>query len=71
MSDEFHCSFCGKRHDEAFHMLAGPACYICDECVDSCARIVARERAEACQTRKHEVELRLVVSNDKLLIEKP
>ena len=38
---KFYCSFCGKRQDEIKKLIAGPECFICDECVDRCARINA------------------------------
>src|SRR5437588_9265813 len=31
-----YCSFCGKNQDEVRKLVAGPAVYICDECVDLC-----------------------------------
>lgn len=37
------CSFCGKAQRETRKLIAGPSCYICDECVDLCNDIIARE----------------------------
>lgn len=34
------CSFCGKKRDEVRKLIAGPAVYICDECVELCNDIV-------------------------------
>ncbi|MCA1765665.1 MAG: ATP-dependent Clp protease ATP-binding subunit ClpX [Desulfobulbaceae bacterium] len=34
------CSFCGKGRDEVRKLIAGPAVYICDECIDLCNDIV-------------------------------
>ena len=34
------CSFCGKNQNEVRKLVAGPAVYICDECVDLCTDIV-------------------------------
>ncbi|HVC43363.1 MAG TPA: ClpX C4-type zinc finger protein [Candidatus Binataceae bacterium] len=28
------CSFCGKSQDEVRSLIAGPAAFICDECID-------------------------------------
>ncbi|MBF6559700.1 MAG: hypothetical protein IVW56_05345 [Candidatus Binataceae bacterium] len=28
------CSFCGKSRDEVRSLIAGPAAFICDECID-------------------------------------
>lgn len=30
------CSFCGKTRDEVERLIAGPAVYICNECVEAC-----------------------------------
>jgi hypothetical protein len=35
------CSFCGKPHEEAAKLVAGPGVYICDTCVDLCEQIIA------------------------------
>jgi hypothetical protein len=35
-----HCSFCGKSQHEVRKLVAGPAVYICDECVDLCTDVV-------------------------------
>ncbi len=38
------CSFCNKTQDQVRKMIAGPAgVYICDDCVDICADIIAEE----------------------------
>ncbi len=37
------CSFCGKNRDEVKKLIAGPAVYICNECVDLCNDIIAEE----------------------------
>ena len=34
------CNFCGKDEDEVRNIVAGPAVYICDECVDLCQQII-------------------------------
>lgn len=34
------CSFCGKGANEVTKLIAGPAVYICDECVDLCNDII-------------------------------
>jgi len=45
------CSFCGKSQEEVAKLIAGPAVYICDECVELCNEIVmevsARQEAES------------------------
>jgi ATP-dependent Clp protease ATP-binding subunit ClpX len=37
------CSFCGKSQAEVKKLIAGPAVYICDECVALCDDIIAEE----------------------------
>jgi hypothetical protein len=38
------CSFCGKGQSEVEKIIAGPAVYICDECVELCNEIISEER---------------------------
>jgi hypothetical protein len=35
------CSFCNKSQDDVRKLIAGPAVYICDECVEVCNDIIA------------------------------
>lgn len=42
-----YCSFCGKSQHEVRKLIAGPAVYICDECVDLCNDIIREEIMEA------------------------
>ena len=35
------CSFCGKSQNDVRKLIAGPAVYICDECVELCNDIIA------------------------------
>ncbi len=37
------CSFCGKGQDDVKKLIAGPAVYICDECIELCKDIIAEE----------------------------
>jgi len=47
------CSFCGKSQEEVAKLIAGPAVYICDECVELCNEIVlevsARQESEGAE----------------------
>jgi hypothetical protein len=36
-----HCSFCNKGQNDVRRLIAGPGVNICDECVDTCADIMA------------------------------
>jgi ATP-dependent Clp protease ATP-binding subunit ClpX len=42
-SDKLRCSFCGKSQREVRKLIAGPAVYICDECIELCNDIIAEE----------------------------
>ncbi len=42
-SSDLSCSFCGKSQDEVKKLIAGPAVYICDECIELCRDIIAEE----------------------------
>ncbi len=35
-----YCSFCGKSQEDVVKLIAGPAVYICDECIELCNEIV-------------------------------
>jgi hypothetical protein len=35
-----YCSFCGKTNDQVRKLIAGPAVFICDECVGLCNKII-------------------------------
>ncbi|MDL2269089.1 ATP-dependent Clp protease ATP-binding subunit ClpX [Desulfosarcina sp. OttesenSCG-928-A07] len=40
---DLFCSFCGKNQKEVKKLIAGPAVYICDECIQLCSDIIAEE----------------------------
>jgi len=35
------CSFCGKSQHDVKKLIAGPAVFVCDECVALCTKIIA------------------------------
>ncbi|MBV9046503.1 MAG: hypothetical protein JO348_00385 [Alphaproteobacteria bacterium] len=39
-TDTLFCSFCGKSQHDVKKLIAGPAVFICGECVDLCRRII-------------------------------
>ncbi|OEU65643.1 MAG: ATP-dependent protease ATP-binding subunit ClpX [Desulfobacterales bacterium PC51MH44] len=43
MNNNLFCSFCGKNQKEVQKLIAGPAVYICDECIQLCGEIVEEE----------------------------
>ena len=45
------CSFCAKAEDAVRRLVAGPGVYICDQCIDRCNQVVARERVV--DSRRH------------------
>jgi hypothetical protein len=40
---ENRCSFCGRPQPQVQKLIAGPAVYICDSCVELCSEILAEE----------------------------
>ena len=44
------CSFCGKSHSEVKKLIAGPAVYICDECIQVCYSIMEKELGQGKDT---------------------
>lgn len=42
-NDNLFCSFCGKNQKEVKKLIAGPAVYICDECIKLCSEIIEEE----------------------------
>src|SRR5262249_20672385 len=38
-----YCSFCGKSQHDVAKLIAGPAVFICDECVELCTDIIRDE----------------------------
>ncbi|MBK1830834.1 ATP-dependent Clp protease ATP-binding subunit ClpX [Verrucomicrobiaceae bacterium R5-34] len=41
------CSFCGKSHSEVKKLIAGPAVYICNECIEVCSSIMEKELGQS------------------------
>jgi ribosomal protein L37AE/L43A len=39
---ELRCSFCGKDADQVERLVAGPAVYICDACINKCVAVLER-----------------------------
>jgi len=42
-NNNLFCSFCGKKQTEVAKLIAGPAVYICDECIRLCSEIITEE----------------------------
>jgi ATP-dependent Clp protease ATP-binding subunit ClpX len=45
-NDNLFCSFCGKNQKEVKKLIAGPAVYICDECIQLCSEIIDEEKEQ-------------------------
>ena len=45
-SENLFCSFCGKNQKEVTKLIAGPAVYICDECIQLCSEIIEEENEQ-------------------------
>ena len=45
-NDNLFCSFCGKNQKEVNKLIAGPAVYICDECISLCSEIIQEEKEQ-------------------------
>ena len=43
VNENLFCSFCGKNQKEVTKLIAGPAVYICDECIKLCGEIIEEE----------------------------
>ena len=42
-----HCNFCGKSQKEVKKLIAGPGCYICDECIELCNDIIYEDTVKS------------------------
>jgi len=47
-----YCSFCGKSQSEVGKLIAGPAVYVCNECVELCNDIIREEIKDVSQHRE-------------------
>jgi len=45
-NENLFCSFCGKNQKEVTKLIAGPAVYICNECIELCSDIVEEENEQ-------------------------
>ena len=63
-NDNLFCSFCGKNQKEVKKLIAGPAVYICDECIQLCSEIIEEETVKEAGELTHlmtpkEIKVRL------------
>jgi hypothetical protein len=59
-----YCSFCGKNQHEVVKLVAGPAVFICDECIDVCIDIVDDQLLRLVEG---DAEVARAMSTDRLL----
>ena len=52
-NDNLFCSFCGKNQSEVRKLIAGPAVYICDECIQLCSEIIEEESEKEEKDSQH------------------
>src|SRR5690625_2755745 len=52
---QLKCYFCGKAQDQVRKLVAGPAVYSCDECIELCTEIVEEELGNEEETEFKEV----------------
>jgi len=46
-TNALHCNFCGKSQKEVKKLIAGPGCYICDECIELCNDIIYEDSVKS------------------------
>ena len=59
MAGTCYCSFCGKSQHEVPKLIAGPAVFICDDCVGLCSEIVEEKRDNPDPATKQAREIKL------------
>ena len=63
------CSFCGKSHSEVKKLIAGPAVYICNECIDVCSSIMQKELANISHKKGSNTStMEALLEEDELLV---
>jgi hypothetical protein len=60
---ELHCSFCGKGRSKVEKLIAGPAVFICNECVGLCVDILKAKPPTGGEIRAGKVR-RYVLARD-------
>jgi ATP-dependent Clp protease ATP-binding subunit ClpX len=64
-SDNLFCSFCGKNQNEVKKLIAGPAVYICDECIQLCSEIIEEESEKDAR----EMEISMIPKEIKVMLD--
>lgn len=50
-----YCSFCGKSQHEVRKLIAGPAVFVCDECVELCNDIIREEVKDVAEEEENKL----------------
>jgi len=53
--ENLFCSFCGKNQEEVTKLIAGPAVYICDECIQLCSEIIEEEAVNGAEEDRNQL----------------
>ena len=56
-SELLKCTFCGKSQKQVRKLIAGPAVYICDECIELCNEIIEEELGNAPAAQAQSLDL--------------
>jgi ATP-dependent Clp protease ATP-binding subunit ClpX len=56
-ASSLRCSFCGKTHDDVWKLFASRTAAICDECVELCAGMMARDPRPAPPAEPRQTEV--------------
>lgn len=68
---KLYCSFCAKSQDKTHSIIAGPAAFICDQCVGWCADILAEEEAKKVLQADFDKKLEAIrAANDRMMGDK-
>src|SRR5436190_13453910 len=54
--ENLRCSFCNKNQADVNKLIAGPAVFICDECIEACNQIIIDDRRLAEESADKSVE---------------
>lgn len=73
LSSKLHCNFCGKNQVETNRLIAGPGCYICDECLVLCNEIIDENEHEQLVKEVAELVIEFIEHQNKIKVapEKP
>ena len=68
-SNSLFCSFCGKKQTEVAKLIAGPAVYICDECIRLCSEIIDEETEKSADIEQNSTPKEIKAILDDYVIE--